>query len=117
ATEAVLASPVPLLAVATRLPDYSPVVLRDFHSSAELLDALRASARIPLITGKAVSIGDRRYIDGSMTESIPLRAAKDAGADRFFALLTRPTGEVRREATRKDHWVTYPLMNLVSRGL
>src|SRR4051812_21645023 len=61
----ILTSEVPFYAVATRVPEYVPEVLGDFRDEDELMAALRASARIPLVAGKPVSLRGRDYIDGS----------------------------------------------------
>ncbi|MFP5389299.1 MAG: patatin-like phospholipase family protein, partial [Thermoleophilia bacterium] len=70
----VLASEVPFYSVATRVPDYEAEVLGGFKSDQELISALRASARIPLVAGKPVPLGSGQYIDGSLSEAIPLQA-------------------------------------------
>jgi predicted patatin/cPLA2 family phospholipase len=113
----ILTSEVPFYAVATRVPEYVPEVLGDFRDEDELMAALRASARIPLVAGKPVSLRGREYIDGSLTEAIPLKAALDLGATHLLVLLTRPLGKVRRHPGHLQRRVAFPMMNRLQAGL
>src|ERR1700742_2283550 len=113
----IISSDVPFYAVATRIPEYEPEVLGDFQDEEELMTALRASARIPLLAGKPVSLRGQRLIDGSLTEAIPLQAALDLGATHFLVLLTRPEGKVRRYPGRLQRRLAFPLMNQMQSGL
>jgi predicted patatin/cPLA2 family phospholipase len=114
----VVDSEIPLYAVASELPAYEPAVLGPFASVASLRDGLRASARLPLIAGKPVSIGGHEYIDGSMSQGIPLRSAKEAiGCTHALVLLTRPAGEARGQPTQLHKLVVFPVMNRLLPGL
>jgi predicted patatin/cPLA2 family phospholipase len=104
-------------AVATRLPDYERTLLGDFRSDAELHAALRASAFIPLIAGKCASLRGVEYIDGSLTEGIPVESARRLGATHMLVLLTRPRGQLRSEPSRLQRRLAFPLMNRVQDGL
>jgi predicted patatin/cPLA2 family phospholipase len=110
-------SDVPLYSVATRVPDYVPEVLGDFKTDEELICALRASARIPIVAGKPVSLRGSRYIDGSLSEAIPLDAALDLGATHLLVLLTRPRGQVRGYPGRMQRHFAFPMMNRLQSGL
>ena len=116
-TSAVLASPAPLYAVAARVPDFKPVTLGPFRSEADLLSALRASARIPLMAGRAVQLDDGLYFDGSMAQSIPASAALALGATHVLALLTRPAGALRGAPSRLQRTLLVPLLNRISPGV
>jgi predicted patatin/cPLA2 family phospholipase len=115
--ERVLSSAVPFYAVATRIPDYEAEVLGDFKTDAELMTALRASARIPLVAGKPVALRGARYIDGSLTEAIPLKAAMQLGATHMLVLLTRPRGQVRGYPGHVQRRLAFPMMNRIETGL
>ncbi len=115
--ERVLSSEVPFYAVATRIPDYEAEVLGDFKTDADLLTALRASARIPLVAGKPVALRGARYIDGSLTEAIPLKAAIQLGATHMLVLLTRPRGQVRGYPGHFQRRLAFPMMNRMQNGL
>ena len=51
--EAVIDSPIPLKVLVSSVENGTIGVLQDFHSREELLRALHASARIPLVSGRA----------------------------------------------------------------
>jgi predicted patatin/cPLA2 family phospholipase len=91
-------SPVPLRVVATALDDLTPHVLEP-RTSAEWKLALRATAAIPVLAGPAVELGGRHWIDGSVSEPLPvLRALRD-GATHVLALVNRTAPELRQDAT------------------
>jgi predicted patatin/cPLA2 family phospholipase len=113
----VLASPIPLHVVATHVPDYRPVVLSGFVDADELRDALRATAQIPLAAGPPVPFRGDLYVDGSVTQSIPLASALSLGFTHILALLTRPAGALRGRPRRFERHVLYPFMNRHTPGL
>jgi predicted patatin/cPLA2 family phospholipase len=98
-------SPVPLRVVATAVDDLSAHVLKP-GSVAEWKLALRATSAIPLLAGQPVELHGRRWIDGSVTEPLPvLRALRD-GATHVLALVNRTVPELRRvnPAGRPARW-------------
>jgi predicted patatin/cPLA2 family phospholipase len=94
--ERVLESDIPLRVLAASLQQQRAVVLGDFIDKADLLDALRASARIPYFAGAPVSYRGDRFIDASLYVSIPFAAAINDQATDLVVLLTRPLGSFRR---------------------
>jgi predicted patatin/cPLA2 family phospholipase len=115
--ERVIDSPIPLYAVASELPEYRPTVLGPFSSVSQLRDGLRASARIPVMAGKPVAVGGREYVDGSLSQGIPLTCGEDIGFTHVMVLLTRPRGEVRGRPTLLHRAVVFPVMNRLLPGL
>ncbi|OLT11499.1 hypothetical protein BJF78_04910 [Pseudonocardia sp. CNS-139] len=96
-------SPVPLRVIATAADDLRPHVLAP-TTSAEWKLALRATASIPLLAGPPVELHGRRWIDGSVTEPVPvLRALRD-GATHVLALFTRAATELRRGPSGPARW-------------
>jgi predicted patatin/cPLA2 family phospholipase len=93
--QAVVCSTIPLKPVATCLESLQTILLSGFRSRRELFDALRASASIPLITGRPAEIDRRRYIDGGMIEPLSFRAALEDGCTHVLVLPTLPEGKVR----------------------
>lgn len=57
----------------------------------ELLANIHASASLPVVS-KIVKIGDKKYLDGGISDSIPSAAFKKIGYDRQIVVLTRPKG-------------------------
>ena len=52
---------------------------------------IRASASMPLVS-KMVEIDGRRYLDGALADSIPVRYFESIGYDRNIVILTQPKG-------------------------
>lgn len=94
-----LDSPVPLRVVATALDDLSPHALEP-RTSAEWKLALRATAAIPLLAGPAVELAGRRWVDGSVSEPLPVLRALADGATHVLTLINRTAPELRRDAAR-----------------
>jgi predicted patatin/cPLA2 family phospholipase len=116
--DAVLASAIPLYAVATHLGDYAATVFGQFRSGEQLRDALRASSRIPVISGAPVEIDGGKYIDGSLSQGVPLEAAMTGlGATHAVLLLTRPAGQTRGQPSKLLKLVGFPIMNRLLAGL
>jgi predicted patatin/cPLA2 family phospholipase len=120
----VISSPVPLYAVASALPDYNPAIIGPPTSVAGLRDTLRASARIPIMSGKPVEIDGTKYIDGSLSQGIPLTCAEKieaptgrTGFTHVFVLLTRPAGESRGRPKAIHKLAIFPVMNRLLPGL
>lgn len=72
---------VPLRIMATDFEDGSPVVL----DSGSVVDAVMASTCLPGIFPPQ-RIGDHLYLDGVLSEPVPLKPAVDAGADTLYVL-------------------------------
>lgn len=86
--------------VETGKPAYIPI--RDMF---EDIDAVRASASLPLVS-RMVTYRGRRYLDGGVSDSIPIRRAIADGCDRNLLVLTQAPGY--RKAPNK----ALPLMKL-----
>ncbi|HEY4279272.1 MAG TPA: patatin-like phospholipase family protein [Conexibacter sp.] len=120
-----LDSVIPFTVVATRLGadgECTPDYLTGFTDEDDLLSALRASCTIPLACGPPMAIRGGTYVDGALTESIPVRAAFGAGGSgerptHALVLLTRPEGELRRPPNLLERRLLYPLMNRKTTGL
>ena len=52
---------------------------------------IRASASMPLVS-RMVEIDGRKYLDGAMADSIPVRFFESIGYDRNVVILTQPVG-------------------------
>jgi predicted patatin/cPLA2 family phospholipase len=98
-------SAVPLRVIATAVDDLSPHVL-DPRTVAEWRAAMRATATIPYLAGPAVALHGRRWIDGSVTEPLPVPRALADGATHVLALLNRTVAGLRRyhPAAARARW-------------
>lgn len=78
-TGAVLASPLPLVVVASSLTSLRSELLAGFGSSAELVEALKASACVPEIVGgpRSIALHGRQHqlVDAAVFEPLPVKAA------------------------------------------
>ena len=72
---------VPLRIIATDFEDGSPVVL----DSGSVVDAVMASTCLPGIFPPQ-RIGDHLYLDGVLSDPVPLKPAVEAGADTLYVL-------------------------------
>ncbi|MGZ4267941.1 MAG: patatin-like phospholipase family protein [Solirubrobacteraceae bacterium] len=88
--DAVLAHPVSLHPLATDVATGRAVDLAPHITDKRSLQlALRATCTIPLLGGRPVAIGGGHYLDAGLAESIPFRAALDAGATHVLVLRSR----------------------------
>lgn len=55
------------------------------------LEALRASGSMPFVS-KCVELDDSKYLDGAISDPIPLQKALDDGYEKIVVILTRPEG-------------------------
>lgn len=72
-----------------------PVYKKITEGTGEDLEWMRASASIPLVS-KPVKIGEGLYLDGGITDSIPLKFFESIGYDRNVVVLTQPRGFVKQ---------------------
>ena len=61
----------------------------------ECYEWMRASASMPLVS-RIVRIGEGSYLDGALTDSIPLAFMERRGYDRNVVILTQPAGYVKK---------------------
>ncbi len=59
------------------------------------IDYLRAGASMPLVS-KIVSIDNNNYLDGGISDSIPIREAFNLGYEKNIVVLTRPQGYIKK---------------------
>ncbi|MET9490312.1 patatin family protein [Nocardia sp. NPDC006630] len=94
---AILANPVTFHPIATDADTGNAV---DLHSEltdgASVQAALRASTCLPILAGRPVHIGARRFVDAGLSESVPIRTALAQGATRVLVLRTRRADELMR---------------------
>lgn len=117
-------SDVPFTIVATRVNDgrCSAAYLTAFRDERDFSDSLRASCTVPLACGPPVTVRGSLYVDGALTEAIPIQAAlSDSVAGQrpthVLALLTRPRGELRHPPNLIDRYLLFPVMDWQTKGL
>jgi len=72
---------IPLGIVATDLDTGKPILFR----RGDVGTAVRASSAVPAVF-QPVKIGTHEYVDGGLTSPVPVRAARDMGADVIIAV-------------------------------
>lgn len=85
----------PLHVVATAADDLTAHVLTP-TTAQEWKRALRATAAIPLLAGPPVELQGRLWIDGSVSDPLPVLRALTDGATHVLALLTRTVPQLLR---------------------
>lgn len=102
-------------AVATNIetgkPEYMKINdLKDINQ----LEFLRASGSMPFVS-KPVCIDGKKYLDGGISDSIPIEKIMDMGFDKIIVILTRPNGyrkQQGRQLLTKIYYRKYP--NLIN---
>lgn len=96
---AILANETSFHPIATDIRTGLPVDLHPYIvDKATLQTALRASSGLPLLAGPPVALAGRRYFDGGLSETVPVRTAVRAGATHALILRTRRSDERRPPA-------------------
>ena len=106
----------PLYAVVTNVDTGKPEYMDtgDMHKG---IAYVRASASLPFMA-RIVGVDGKRYLDGGISDSIPVDAALCHGYDRLIVVLTRPEGyrkepQSRRMLSLLDHVYGRRYPNLV----
>ncbi len=81
------ASPVPFYAVVTDVATGAPEYIR-IRSVFDQMDALRASGSMPIVS-RPVKIGEKYYLDGGVSDSIPFEWLSAQGYEKLVVILTR----------------------------
>jgi predicted patatin/cPLA2 family phospholipase len=86
--------------VATALDTLSGCLLSDLRTPTDWRNALLASARIPLWAGPPIELQGRRWVDGFVTDPLPVASAVEAGATHVLVLLARAPHEQLSPSSR-----------------
>ncbi len=93
--EAYERSPMEYYVVCTDVERGTPVYKRLPRLDYEGIEWIRASGSLPIIS-RPVKLGGRKYLDGGLTDSIPLRFFQQLGYRRCIVILTQPRGFLKR---------------------
>lgn len=82
--------------------------LRDMKTD---MDSMRASASLPLVS-RNVKIGDKYYLDGGISDAIPLEKSIQHGNTKNIVVMTKEEGFVRKPTSQlgliKLRYLKYP---------
>lgn len=96
--------------VATDIVTGRPVYFR-IRDGKKDIDKVRASASMPLVS-RSVKIGGRLYLDGGISDSIPLQKSVMDGNRKNVVVMTKETGYVRNPSSQmgllKLRYLRYP---------
>ncbi|MBO4784770.1 MAG: patatin family protein [Lachnospiraceae bacterium] len=77
--------------VATNCVTGKPEYLKDNGTIDSLFDCGRATGSLPFISGP-YKIGDNYYMDGSVSDPVPIKRAIEKGCDRIIVVSTKAEG-------------------------
>ena len=89
------ADPTEFILVCTDIERGEPVYHVCTEADRECYEWMRASASMPLVS-RIVKIGEGCYLDGALTDSIPLEFMEKRGYERNVVILTQPAGYVKQ---------------------
>lgn len=93
-----LKNPMSFYVVATDINTGKAVYHNCRTADGEDLDWMRASASMPLVS-RIVKINGREFLDGGISDSIPLRFMESTGCDKNVVILTQPRGFVKTQSS------------------
>ncbi|HJQ03768.1 MAG TPA: patatin family protein [Jatrophihabitans sp.] len=99
--EAVRKSPSRLEIILTDAETGGPFVITN-RDNVDIFEAIRATAALPALYDRRIRVGDGYYIDGGVTESLPIMRALNDGAELIITVLTRSLSFRRME--QKAHY-------------
>lgn len=74
------------------LTDYltgEPTTVTNRDNKLDLMEAIRATAAMPILYNKVVQVNGRGYVDGGVTDGVPLLRAIELGCTDILVVLTR----------------------------
>ena len=81
--------------VCTDVVSGKPVYHRCGKADRNCMEWMRASASMPLVSS-LVGIGGKFYLDGAITDSIPLKFMEQNGYQKNIVILTQPEGYIKK---------------------
>ena len=70
-------------------------IKKEIQNAKKEIEYLRASSSMPEVS-KIVKIRDKKYLDGGISDSIPIDKAIEFGYDKIIVVLTRCEGYQKR---------------------
>ena len=87
-------------AVVTNIVDGTAEYIK-IDKPVEQLEELRASSAMPFFS-RIIKIGDKKYLDGAIADSIPVLKALEMKYDRVVVVLTQPKDYRKKDLKEKD---------------
>jgi len=108
---AVLASPSDLFISVTSVDTGQPRVIDVKREPYPLLSVLKATAAIVPLYNRAVPLDGHRYVDGGISNPIPVASAIEGGCTHILVLLTREPDFVSHGYGRLQRYCLAPLLS------
>ena len=64
------------------------------------MEILRATSAIPIMT-RPVVINNKKYLDGGVSDPIPIKKCLELGCDKVIVVLTQPKGFIKKKISNK----------------
>ena len=103
--EAFAKANIPFYAVATNVETGQPEYFQIDHVF-EQMEILRASSALPLVSN-IVEWQGKKYLDGGLSDSIPVEFARSLGFDKLIVILTRPLGYRKKASSGRIYKLLY----------
>ena len=72
----------------------------------EQMEILRATSAMPFVS-KIVEINEKKYLDGGLADSIPIKKCKELGYDKIIVILTRPIEYRKKKSNERLTKIKY----------
>ncbi|MBM7642953.1 patatin-like phospholipase family protein [Streptococcus loxodontisalivarius] len=92
-------------AVATNIESGQPEYIK-IENVFDQMEALRASSALPL-ANEIVTYDGKKYLDGGLSDSIPVEFAKSLGFDHLIVILTRPASYRKKASSGRLYKLLY----------
>ncbi len=89
-------NPMEFVTVCTDIETGKPYYKHFEKEEENMFEWFRASASLPLVS-KIVEIGDKKFLDGGIVDSIPIKYFESIGYDKNVVVLTQPKEYVKKK--------------------
>ncbi len=103
--EAFKKSNIDFYAVATEMTSGKPEYFK-IDSVFEQMEILRASSALPVVS-KMVDWQGKKYLDGGLSDSIPVDFARGLGFDKLIVVMTRPLNYQKKPSSGRLYKTLY----------
>lgn len=95
----ILESPLKLSISTTDVATGMPTILSAFQNTDDILEALRATLRVPSVTERGVAIAGRPQLDGGISAPLAINSAATSGATHTLILGTQRLSDYLRKTS------------------